>query len=257
MARALAQRFWPGPLTLVLRRSALASDAVTGGQETIALRVPNHPLTLALLRALDGGIAAPSANRFGGVSPTTADHVRSDLGSDVDFILDGGPCTVGLESTILDVSALRGSSQEAPTLLRPGGLAREEVERFLGQPLADKPQTDVRAPGMLASHYAPRAGLRLTSPEALERETAAAVQTGRRVAVMAPADFSAPSGSTLFPIPAEAEGVARVLYATLRDIDAQGYELIVTALPASSGLGLAVQDRLSRAAAPRPRDGGT
>ncbi len=124
----LAEAFWPGPLTLVLPRTARATDAVTGGQDTVAVRVPQHPLALAVLDALGGGVAAPSANRFGKVSPTTAEHVRADLGAEVDLLLDGGPCTVGLESTIVDLSG------GAPAVLRPGGLPLEELERVLGRP---------------------------------------------------------------------------------------------------------------------------
>src|SRR5512132_300570 len=129
-AWALAEAFWPGPLTLVLPRSGRASDAVTGGQETVALRVPGHPVALAVLRSFDGGVAAPSANRFGRVSPTRAEHVRADLGSEVDLVIDGGSARVGLESTVVDVS--RGEAR----LLRPGGVPREEVGRILGRPLA-------------------------------------------------------------------------------------------------------------------------
>ncbi|MGZ6141626.1 MAG: L-threonylcarbamoyladenylate synthase, partial [Myxococcaceae bacterium] len=124
-AYRLASAFWPGPLTLVLRRSSRASDAVTGGQETVALRVPGHPVALAVLKAFDGGVAAPSANRFGQVSPTRAEHVRADLGSDVDLVLDGGPARVGVESTIVDLSGAE------PLLLRPGGVPVESVELVL------------------------------------------------------------------------------------------------------------------------------
>src|SRR4029077_2324798 len=125
-ARRLSQAFWPGPLTLVLKRSARASDAVTGGQETVALRVARHPLARELLMRFGGGLAAPSANRFGKVSPTTAAHVLADLGTDVDLVLDGGPCRVGLESTVVDCT------ERAPVILREGALAREEIEAIVG-----------------------------------------------------------------------------------------------------------------------------
>src|SRR5262249_6863474 len=144
--------FWPGPLTLVVRRTELATDAVTGGQDTVALRVPGHPLALELLQEFGGGLAAPSANRFGRVSPTLAEHVRQDLGSEVDLILDGGPCTVGVESTVVDVT------QESPVLLRPGGVSKEALEKVLGRPLGSPDKASPRAPGLLPSHYAPRAG---------------------------------------------------------------------------------------------------
>src|SRR5208282_4491742 len=156
-AASLAEAFWPGPLTLVLPRSTRASDAVTGGQGTVAVRVPAHPVAQAVLRAFGGGLAAPSANRFGRVSPTRAEHVMADLGGAVDFVLDGGPSSVGVESTIVDLSA------EVPALLRPGGVTREALEQVLGQALPSRETPDVRVPGMLPSHYAPRAGLVLAS----------------------------------------------------------------------------------------------
>src|SRR6185503_20849697 len=125
-ARKLAERFWPGPLTLILKKASRVSKVVTGGQETVGLRVPDHPAALSLLREFGGGVAAPSANRFGRVSPTTAEHVRQDLGGDVDFILDGGPCSIGVESTIVDLSS------GDPVILRPGGLTKERLEETLG-----------------------------------------------------------------------------------------------------------------------------
>ncbi|MBA3455929.1 MAG: threonylcarbamoyl-AMP synthase, partial [Deltaproteobacteria bacterium] len=149
-ARRLAAEAWPGPLTIILARGPRVSLATTGGSETVGLRVPAHPMAQDLLRAFGGGIAAPSANRFGAVSPTTADHVTADLGDDVDYVLDGGACDVGVESTIVDLS--RGRA----VLLRPGGLAREAIEAIIG-PLAEADLAAPAAPGTLASHYAPRA----------------------------------------------------------------------------------------------------
>jgi L-threonylcarbamoyladenylate synthase len=245
LAEKLAVAFWPGPLTLVLPRSPLATDAVTGGQDTVAIRVPAHPLARALLHQLGGGLAAPSANRFGAVSPTTAAHVRADLGDEVELILDGGPCAVGVESTIVDLSA------GAPRLLRPGGISSEALETAAGEPvpLAARAETGVRAPGMLASHYAPRAGLLLVDGSQLGSVAAAEAARGAKVALVSP---SRPSGLAAeigwFEVPEDPAGFARVLYATLREIDARGYELIVAAPPAASGLGLAVRDRLTRAA---------
>ncbi len=244
-ARTLAQTFWPGPLTLVLPRSARASDVVTGGQPTVALRVPAHPLARQVLAQLRGGLAAPSANRFGKVSPTTAEHVRADLGDEVDFILDGGPCEVGVESTIVDLSG------EVPAVLRPGGVPLEALEAALGRTLTVRAHGDVRAPGMLPSHYAPRAGLELVAPDQLVSRAAVLAGEGRRVALLAPAGVPVPAGATLFDIPADAAGYARALYARLRDIDAAGFEVIVAAPPPESGLGLAVRDRLRRAATRR------
>lgn len=246
LGETLAAAFWPGPLTLIVRRSARASDAVTGGQDTVGLRVPAHPLALELLRAFSGGIAAPSANRFGHVSPTTAEHVREELGDALDVILDGGPCSVGVESTIVDVT--RG----APRLLRPGGVSLEALERVLGQPVLRAEQaSDIRAPGMLASHYAPRAGVVLVAADALEQSVRQARTAGGRIAVLAAAPVHTIEGTVRFTVPADGEGFARVLYATLREADTHA-DLIFVVPPSESGLGVAVADRLRRAAAPRP-----
>jgi L-threonylcarbamoyladenylate synthase len=246
---ALARSFWPGPLTCVLWRSARASDAVTGGQETVAVRVPDHPLTLELLHAFGGGIAAPSANRFGHVSPTTAQHVRDELGSEVDLILDGGPCAVGVESTIVDLT-----QPNDLRILRPGGVPREDLVRVLGRPVRTTLDgVEVRAPGMLASHYAPRAGLMLVERHKLAAEAARRASEGARVAALVPASVALPSAVFRAEIPEDAEGLARELYGKLRQLDAEGYDVVVAALPDEHGLGLAVRDRLMRAAAPRPR----
>jgi L-threonylcarbamoyladenylate synthase len=242
---ALARAFWPGPLTLIVKRSAKASDAVTGGQDTVGLRVPSHPLALALLHAFGGGIAAPSANRFGRVSPTTAAHVASELGSDVDLVLDGGPSEVGVESTIVDLT------HSPARLLRPGGLPREALEQVLGEPLELVTKAaDVRAPGLLESHYAPRAGLLLVSAETVAAEAARRQADGARVVVIAPASVALPEGIVRLAVPGDEAGFARVLYAHLREADALG-DLILAVPPPESGLGLAVRDRLQRAAAPR------
>lgn len=244
-ALALADTFWPGPLTIILKRSDRASDAVTGGQDTVAVRVPNHPLALELLRAFGGGIAAPSANKFGHVSPTTAAHVRSELGGEVDLILDGGPCSVGVESTIVDLSS------GVPRLLRPGGISKEQLERTLGRAVLP-PAAEVRAPGMLESHYAPRAGLVLVASEAeLFAAADPRVKAGAKVAVLSTVPVGLPSGAVGYAVPADPAEYAHQLYAQLRRLDEQGYDVIVAALPAEAGLGLAVRDRLTRAAGPR------
>jgi L-threonylcarbamoyladenylate synthase len=245
VAERLAAAFWPGPLTLVMRRSPLASDAVTGGQDTVALRVPAHGVALRLLRAFGGGIAAPSANRFGEVSPTCAAHVREALGNDVDLVLDAGPCQVGVESTIVDVT------REPLRLLRPGGTSREALEAVLGQSVAlATAAPDVRAPGMLESHYAPRAGLWLVDAPHLAVDAARRLALGARVVVIAPQRVPAPPGVIRLDVPEDAEGFARVLYARLREADRLG-DVILAVPPPDSGLGLAVRDRLTRAAAPR------
>lgn len=243
---ALARAFWPGPLTVVLWRSERASDAVTGGQETVALRVPDHPLTLAVLEAFGGGIAAPSANRFGKLSPTTADHVRAELGDEADLVLDGGPCAVGVESTIVDLTAAE------PRILRPGGVSREDLVRVLGRPVRlGGDGDDVRAPGMLVSHYAPRAGLLVVDPQRLYAEAERRQSEGQRVAALAPPSIAVPAAVHRAEMPEDAEGFARELYGALRKLDAEGFDLVVAALPDERGLGLALKDRLLKAAAPR------
>ncbi len=245
-ARRLAAAFWPGPLTLVLPRSARATDAVTGGQDTVALRVPDHPVALAVLDALGGGVAAPSANRFGRVSPTTAEHVRVDLGDEVDLLLDGGPCTVGVESTIVDLSS------GAPTVLRPGGLAVEELERVLGRQVPVRTSATVRVSGSLASHYAPRAGVVLAEPSDVAARVAALRAQGRSVGVLGPPTIPLPPEVPRYDVPEDPAGAARLLYTRLREADLRGHDVLVACLPRAEGLGIAVRDRLSRAAAPRP-----
>ncbi len=247
LARKWAAAFWPGPLTLVLKRTELATDAVTGGYDTVALRVPRHPLALELLRAFKGGIAAPSANRFGRVSPTTASHVHAELGEEVELILDGGPCEVGVESTIVDVSGT------APLLLRPGGITVAQLEQAGGVTVTTaEEQEGAHVPGRLASHYAPRAGLKLAGRGQLFAEAEALVKTGAKVALLT-ADASAEvEGCTRIAIPSEAAALAKVLYAVLRRVDDGGFDVAVIEPPDERGLGLAVRDRLMKAAAPRP-----
>jgi L-threonylcarbamoyladenylate synthase len=249
-ARLLAEHFWPGPLTLVLRRGPRVALETTGGLETVAVRVPDHPVALALLSAFGGGVAAPSANRFGSVSPTTAGHVRAELGDTVDFVLDGGPCQVGVESTIVDVTA------EAPAILRPGGATREDLEAVLGHSLAVPSTSRVRVPGQHPSHYAPRARLVLVDPERVIAEAELAQDSGHRVGVLLPPSFGdAPvKAEAVVRIPASAAAYARGLFGFLRELDLQGCDLIVASLPAEQGLGLAIANRLRRAAGPRPTE---
>jgi len=247
-ARLLAEHFWPGPLTLVLRRGHRVPLDVTGGLETVAVRVPDHPVALALLSAFGGGIAAPSANRFGSVSPTTADHVRAELGDAVDFVLDGGPCQVGVESTIVDATG------ETPSVLRPGGVTREELEAVLGRPVAVHAASSVRVPGQHPSHYAPRARVILVEPEKLVIEAEHAQELGHRVGVILPSSFGdAPvKVHAAVAAPASMAAYARELYGFLRELDDRGCDLIVASLPVEDGLGLAIANRLLRAAGPRP-----
>jgi L-threonylcarbamoyladenylate synthase len=246
LARELAAAAWPGPLTMILRRGPKVANATTGGSDTVGLRVPAHPVALELIRAFGGGIAAPSANRFGAVSPTTADHVASDLGDAIDYLLDGGPAAVGVESTIVDLSRAH------PALLRPGGMPRDAIEAIVG-PLAAADAAAPAAPGTLASHYAPRAEVIAVEPS--EVPAAVAANAGRRVAVLAPraAFASWPAlDARAYPLPDDLAGMARELYSALRDLDARGdVDVVVAALPPMVGLGEAVGDRLRRAAGPR------
>ncbi|MFG1283046.1 L-threonylcarbamoyladenylate synthase [Xanthobacter autotrophicus] len=244
-ANILADRFWPGPLTLVVPYAGGdgVCELARAGLDTVALRVPAHGDAAALLGAFGGAVVAPSANRSGHVSPTTAAHVMDDLEGRIDAVLDGGPTPVGVESTILDVTG------ETPVLLRPGGLAREEIEAALGHPIARPGASDDArplAPGRLASHYAPRATLRLD---------AARVAPGEALLTFAGAapDGTPAAGTVLDLSPSGdlTEAAAR-LYGALRALDASGAAAIaVVALP-RTGLGEAIYDRLARAAAPRP-----
>ena len=239
-AQKLAARFWPGPLTLVLKRSALARDFVTGGEDTIGIRVPANPVAHALLEAFGGGVAAPSANRFGRVSPTTAAHVRADLGADVDLVLEGGPSEVGIESTIVDLS--RGT----PVLLRPGRITREELEVVLGERVAPRDKDAPKHPGGLERHYAPATPVRLVPSHALDAEIA---KLGARAAVLA---FSRPDERVDYwlRMPRDPEGYARKLYGALRELDEARCETILIEAPPGEPAWHAVLDRLRRAASP-------
>ena len=244
LARTLAAACWPGPLTIVLRRATRVPDAVTGGLSTVGLRVPAHPLALELLRAFGDGIAAPSANRFGTVSPTTAAHVRAGLGDGVDLVLDGGPSMVGVESTIVDLSRIATSG---PAILRPGGLPREVLEAIAGEPIPVREGGEVRAPGMLASHYAPDARLLLVPPAEQAARAASLRAEGRRVGVLAFEPGSAMEDATIVDLGATEEEAARRLYAAIRELD-ESCDVILAWPPEERGLGLAIADRLRRAA---------
>jgi L-threonylcarbamoyladenylate synthase len=240
-ARRLAGAFWPGPLTLVLKRAAGVGDAVTGGQDTVGLRVPSHPAAGALLAAYGAGVAAPSANKFGRVSPTTALHVFADFGLAVPLVLDGGACPVGIESTIVDLSG------ERPRLLRPGGVALAAVEEALGEAVAAPDAQAPRAPGTHASHYAPRAQVRLV--RRVEMLDVLASHKGRRIGALA-LEVSVPRLNAALQrvVPVVPGPYAHDLYAHLRALDAQNVDVIlVEAPPRTPGWG-AINDRLARAA---------
>ena len=226
-AATLAATCWPGPLTLLVPKAAHVLPVVTGGRGTVGVRVPAHPLTLELLARFGGGRAAPSANRFGMVSPTTAEHVRADLGDLVDYVLDGGPCPIGVESTIVDCTV------SPAQILRPGGIPSEQVEHLLdGQVAAASGPS--RASGMLASHYAPNARVILA-------------ETRAEAAVLL-ADLG---HAELIDRTEDLVDYARHLYADLRLADERGAQVVVAVLPPAVGLGHAIRDRLGKAAAHR------
>lgn len=259
VAWELAEAFWPGPLTLILKRAAGVPDAVTGGQDTVGVRVPAHPLALDLLRAyaqagggVNGlcGIAAPSANRFGRISPTDAAHVHDELGDSVALVLDGGPCPVGIESTIIDLSR---DKPFPPRLLRPGHVTPEQIETVLGvlpELVVVKGAGDApRVSGSLDAHYAPTTPMRLIAPERLLDFMNALRHSGRRCAALChsqPPQAGMPHAWCM--LPAEPEGYARGLYAALRELDRAGADLIVVEGIPVTPAWLAVADRLRRAA---------
>ena len=234
-AISLARDFWPGPMTLILKRSILAEDFVTGGQPTVGLRVPDHVVALALLSAFakigGQGIAAPSANRFGHVSPTTAQAVQDEIGEyldKTDLILDGGPSSVGVESTIIDCTS------DAPRILRPGAITIEMIESSTGLKVSTA-ESNIRVSGSLENHYAPNATVELNrTPIAGE-------------GFIALADFETPVDVIRLAAPKSVEDFARVMYAALREGDAKGLNSVVVAEPAGDGLALAIRDRLMRA----------
>lgn len=233
----LAREYWPGPLTLVVNRGERAKDFITGGQNTVGLRVPAHNVALGLIQEfvkLGGkGIAAPSANRFGAVSPTSAPAVEEELSQYLnpqDMILDGGPCLVGLESTIVDCT------KETPFILRPGAVTAEMIEETTGLIALSPEQTDIRVSGSLDSHYSPKAKVVL---DAIAE---------RGDGLIAPDQIPTPDGVIRLASPRTIEGYARDLYAALRSGDAQGLEVIVVLQPGGDGLAAAIRDRLKRSA---------
>jgi len=246
-ARELARACWPGPLTIVVRRDPKRVAAeLTGGRDTVALRVPDHPVALRLLELFGGGIAAPSANRFGRVSPTTAAHVRADLGADVKVVLDGGTCRVGVESTIIDVTG------REPAILRVGGVSRSEIERIIGRACVVRTAGEVAAPGTHSKHYAPRTTVEIVDAHTVMRRAREHIERQRRAGVLAfgSAATDLPDEVVVLDTPRNAEEYARVLYARLREADALDLDVLLVVSPHSSdGLGAAVADRVRRAAA--------
>jgi len=232
-ARRLAAHFWPGPLTLILPKQAGVPMEVTGGQDTVGLRVPAHPLARRVLAAFGGGLAAPSANRFGRISPTRASHVRDEFGDALPIVLDGGDCAIGIESTIV---AFDG---ERPRLLRPGSIDAGAIEAVAG-PLIEDGGPQPRASGTLDRHYAPRTPMRLATTAERASAPADAVWLARG---------ALPAGTDGIALPADADGYAQGLYAALRELDARGAaRILVDPLPHENAW-IAVQDRLRRAVA--------
>lgn len=248
-ALRLADCYWPGPLTMILKRNSKALDVVTGGQDTVGLRVPAHPVAQALLKQFGGAIAAPSANRFGRLSPTLALHVRQELGEAVDCILDGGPAEVGLESTIVDLTG------EQAMLLRPGAVTVDQLQAVIGEYLGNSEESPTRASGRLESHYAPRAQVLIVEPLQLPGTMRTVEAAGRRFAVLSE-PFVAKAANVnqahWYKLPADPIVRAQRLYIALRAADDAGYQtLIVVHERDPAGQDAAIWDRLQKAAAPR------
>ena len=244
-AREVVASFWPGPLTLVLDRAAAVPLITTGGLDTVAVRVPAHPVAQGLIRAAGRPLAAPSANRSGRPSPTRAPHVLEDLGGRIELILDGGSTSVGLESTVLDMTT------EPPTLLRPGGVTLEQLEAHLGRVRLATGDDEAagRSPGLRFRHYAPRAKVVLIEAGAGEEAVASWLDGGKSVALMAQRSVGLDRpGLRVRLMPVDLEAYARELFEALRDLDATGVDAIFVEGIAEVGLGRAIMDRLRRAA---------
>jgi L-threonylcarbamoyladenylate synthase len=249
----LAEAYWPGPLTLLLRKSPRVPSITTGGLESVGLRIPAHPVALALLRSFGGGIAAPSANRFGRVSPTRAEHVLEDLGAEVDVLLDGGACSIGVESTILDLT------HDVPVLLRPGGVGIEAIESLLGVKVSRTAAPATRAPGMLASHYAPRALVEVVTTGQLGQRARELQRSGKRVAILVastddPSALGALEGVSLLDLGSSDDAAAQRLYAALRQADADNADVVLASAAnaqRAGGIAEALADRLTKAAGAR------
>jgi L-threonylcarbamoyladenylate synthase len=223
-AELLGSTYWPGPLSVIVQKSSIVLDEVTGGHQTVAVRVPGHELALELLQQFKGGLAAPSANKFGKVSPTTAQHVLDDLGDDVDYILDGGPCRVGVESTIVDCSP------EVPVVLRPGGITAEAIESIVALDSIDSGVS--RAPGMLLAHYAPLCEVVLV--ENMQQAQGSLGDANSKYRIL---------DASIDPI-----SFASTMYSLLRQCDLDGIQQLFVVQPEPIGIGLAIRDRLTKAA---------
>jgi L-threonylcarbamoyladenylate synthase len=252
-ALKLANRFWPGPLAIILPKKPEVPLEVTGGQQTVGLRMPDHPVALALLKAFGGGVAAPSANRFCRISPTQASHVSEELGDAVDMILDGGACRVGVESTIIDLSGSK------PRLLRPGHITRQQIEAILQTELlmplvsgapAPEISEEIRAPGMMAVHYAPTTPAMRCPAEQLPERIRQLLAEGKRIGLLTyQLDIAATAQLRVLRLPEQAANYAQSLYAALRELDNLQLDVILIELPPQTEPWRAVNDRLNKATA--------
>lgn len=244
-AMKLAETFWPGPMTLILQRTDGVGDFITGGQDTVGLRIPQHPVALAVIAAFGGGVAAPSANRFGGVSPTQAAHVLQDLSDrldvELDGVIDGGDCTVGVESTIIDCTTSH------PRVLRLGAITVDDIEKCTG--LSVSPSDDeIRAPGTLASHYSPHATVFLAHTMEEAEHSLSELISDKHIGFIALQDFQTPRGSMRLAMPADSAEYASQLYSSLWEADRLGLDYVVALVPQGADIAAAVRDRLTRAA---------
>lgn len=238
-AYVLAQHFWPGPLTMILRKQAMVPDEVTGGQDTVGVRCPAHPLALVLLQQFNGGVAAPSANRFGRISPTSAQHVRDEFGDAVPVVLDGGECEVGIESTIIDLSS------KQPRLLRPGMISQDDIEAVIGPIGSNADRQSPRVSGSLAAHYAPRTPMQMLPRDQLILEYRRNQKLGMRCEVLCLDEL--PDGLNGLNLSNDHHAYAHGLYAAMRELDARHADLLLIEQIPQTSAWLAVNDRLGRA----------
>jgi len=240
----LATKFWPGPLTMILQKHPNVPLVVTGGQQTVALRIPDNLVALALLKRFAGGIAAPSANRFNHISPTLAEHVCREMGESVDMILDGGACSVGLESTIIDLTGPQAK------LLRPGHITPQQIAEVLHAPVIAAQQTATRAPGMLKIHYAPTTPTIMCAPDKIQQQIKQLSAQGKQLGVLAHGQLNLNRENTyLLRLPAEADDYGQALYAALRELDSMQLDTILVEQLPDDDSWLAVNDRLKKATA--------
>jgi L-threonylcarbamoyladenylate synthase len=244
--RLLAEKFWPGPLTVIVKRKAIAGDWLTGGQDTVALRMPSHPVALKILQELGTGLAAPSANRFGSVSPTTAQHVIADLqdylNADLDAVIDGGPCEVGVESTIVNCTT------KHPNVLRPGAITQVEIDAALNVKKVELETSQIKAPGLLESHYSPKAKVLLAENESDLLKLMKLIPVKQFVGLIAQEKIGTPNGCIRLAMPQSNNDYAYVLYEALREGDRQSLQTIIAVMPEGDDIAIAIRDRLAKAA---------